>query len=49
MAEDKPKVQKICACGKPAKPHWDQGLFCGDDQCDICFEEMRRKCRQRSW
>lgn len=34
---------------KPGTPHWDNGLYCGDDMCDKCFEEMRRECRSRSW
>ena len=36
-------------CDKPAKPHRDNGLSCGDDMCDEHFEEMRRECRERSW
>lgn len=34
---------------KPGKPHWDNGLYCGDDMCDECFEGMVRKCRSQSW
>lgn len=49
MAKGKPKKQNVCQCGKPAKPHWDHGLYCGDDDCDECFEKMQRKCRSRSW
>ena len=41
------KEQKKCKCGKLGRPHWDNGLYCGDDMCDECFEEMRRECR--SW
>ena len=49
MAEGEPKKQKMCKCGKLAKPHWDNELYCGDDECDGCFEKMRRECRRRSW
>ena len=46
----KPPIIKKCKCGNRACMHWDNnGLYCGDDMCDECFEEMRRECRQRSW
>ncbi len=45
----KEKEEKICECGKPASEHFDNGLSCGDDQCDECFEKMRSECRKRSW
>ena len=40
---------KQCKCGKMASEHFDNGLSCGDDMCDDCFEKMRQQCRQRSW
>jgi len=47
-SKDEPKL--CVKCGeRPAKPHWDNGLYCGDDRCDECFEEMVIRCRQRSW
>ena len=48
MSKEK-KEEKICECGKPASEHFDNGLSCGDKQCDECFEIMRSECRQRSW
>lgn len=38
-----------CLCGKPSRPHWGNGLYCGAEQCDECFEQMRRECQERSW
>ena len=49
MKDDEDPNEKKCICGKPTKPHWDNGLYCGDNECDECFEEMRHQCRQRSW
>lgn len=45
------KREKMCVkCGKkPGKPHYDNGLYCGDDMCDGCFEEMVQACRRQSW
>lgn len=40
---------KKCKCGKEAKPHSDNGLYCGDDECDDCFEELVQKSREQSW
>lgn len=40
---------KNCKCGKKAKSHYNSGLYCGNDMCDECFEEMVNKCRERSW
>jgi len=37
-----------CKIGE-AKSHKDNGLDCGDDLCDLCFDEMVNDCRQRSW
>ena len=42
-------AKKLCKCGKPTRRHFDNGLDCGDDECDECFETMRRECRKRSW
>lgn len=52
MVEEKKQNFKICStegCKKLARRHWDNGLDCGDDMCDECFEKMRRECRSRSW
>ena len=40
---------KLCKCGKPARRHFDNGLDCGNNECDECFETMRQECRKRSW
>jgi len=40
---------KMCNCGRLTKEHFNNGLSCGDDQCDDCFEEMQSECRKRSW
>ena len=48
MGEENEKP-KTCICGKPAREHFDNGLSCGDDECDECFEKMRRECRRRSY
>ena len=45
-------IEKQCkeeGCEKPAKPHWDMGLYCGDDLCDDHFTIMVHECRMRSW
>lgn len=44
-----PAAIKQCKCGKMASEHFDNGLSCGDDQCDDCHAEMVSECRQRSW
>ena len=44
----KEKLCKKCK-KKPARPHWDNGLYCGDDMCDECFGKMQRECRSQSW
>lgn len=49
MDDNEDTKDKKCICGKPAKPHWDNGLYCGDHECDECFEKMRHECRSRSW
>ena len=43
--------KKICVDCKEreAREHRDNGLNCGDDLCDECFEKMVSKCRERSW
>ncbi len=43
--------KKVCVdCKKrDARKHFDQGLNCGDDLCDECFDKMVNNCRQRSW
>ncbi len=43
--------KKICVDCKEreAREHRDNGLSCGDDLCDECFEKMVNDCRQRSW
>lgn len=49
---EKPEKDKTCSaawCDKPAKPHWDNKLYCGNDLCDDHFEIMRREDRMRSW
>ena len=40
---------KLCKCGKLTRRHFDNGLDCGDDECDECFETTRQECRKRSW
>lgn len=40
---------KQCACGNMASEHFDNGLSCGDDQCDDCHAKMVNECRQGSW
>ena len=40
---------KLCKCGKPTRRHFDNGLDCGNNECDECFEIMRQECRKRSW
>jgi len=45
----KPSIPKKCKCGKYAVKHWDNGLYCGDNMCDECFEKMRKECKRRSW
>lgn len=39
----------VPSCNKKAKPHWDNGLYCGNNRCDEHFEEMRQECRKRSY
>lgn len=42
---------------KPGKPHYDNGLYCGDDMCNECFKKMCNECfkkmcdecRKQSW
>lgn len=42
------RKKKCTGCGKrEAKPHTDNGLDCGDDLCDICFEKMVNDCRKK--
>jgi hypothetical protein len=45
------REERICTDCKTniAKPHYDNGLFCGNDMCDECFNKMVERCRQRSW
>jgi len=45
----KTQKRKKCKCGKDTKPHYDGGLYCGDEMCDECFKKMVSNCRQRSW
>jgi len=48
---NKPVDNKKCRindCTKVAKPHSDNGLYCGDDLCDEHFEEMRQESKKRS-
>ncbi len=50
MSDEKEKDEtKQCKCGNPAKPHYDNGLYCGDDMCDGCFTAMQIDCRKCSW
>jgi len=44
------RKKKYTECGKSeAKQHTDNGLNCGEDLCDICFEKMVNDCRTKSW
>ena len=43
------RTRKKCRCGKDAKPHYEGGLYCGDDLCDECFCKMVDECRSRSY
>lgn len=51
MSKQEEHTDKTCTTCKKnlARPHWDNGLYCGDDQCDECVEKMRQECRSRSW
>ncbi len=48
MPESEQEVCIKCKERNP-RPHWDNGLYCGDDMCDECFENMVNECRSRSW
>lgn len=42
-------MKKCRVCNeKEAKPHWNNGFYCGDKYCDDCFDYMVRECKKRS-